>query len=887
MHIESTGYSAADLIPDVYASIFMQSSVCMAVVNADFLLIDANSACLNFFGVSSISELQNVSPFKVNSIPEHTKSILLRGKRTQLTHTIIINSPESTKTHHQINNSLRDISLEINPLFDQSKKTAGFFYLITDISQIKKAQDSVTESEQLYTKAFQEHTAIKFIIDPDTGKIMDANNAAEHFYGWTKDQLKNMRIQDINTLSETEILHEMQDAKNNRRTFFKFQHRTAAGLVRDVEVFSSKIQIHGKELLHSIVHDVSDKIKTSELMKREREQLISILDSIDESIYVADTETYEFLFANKALMKQLNGTPIGSLCYKVLQGRDSPCPFCTNNILIRDYPNPYHWEYTNSHLKRTYSLHDRIIRWPDGRNVRLELAVDISERINAENALAVEKEQLFVTLRSIGDGVITTDIEGNIVLMNRVAEELTGWPLEDAQGKHLSTVFTIVNELTHEVSESPLDKVLSTGNITELANHTLLISRDGTQRIIADSGAPIKDKKGQTTGVVLVFRDTTEKQKFLEMTQNSQKLESLGILAGGLAHDFNNLLGGIYGYIDIARESSKEASVTQYLQKTINTIERARALTQQLLTFAKGGVPVKKAGNLFPFIQEAALFALSGSSITCNFIIADDLKPCIFDKNQIEQVIENLVINAVQAMSSGGSITISARNISVADNEHPILSQGEYVQISVKDTGCGISKEILPKIFDPFFTTKCQGQGLGLPTCYSIMSQHGGYIDVESRPGQGSTFRIYLPASESLPLVEENQTVVEHKGRGIFLVMDDEEIMREILNDMLKSFGYDVISTSNGNEAVEYAVKAVQTQKPLAGMIFDLTVPGGMGGLEAVTEIRKIDKTTPAFIASGYTDGCVMENPAAHGFCASINKPFKRAELMEMLEKYM
>lgn len=883
MSTESKMTLHENLLPDVYASIFMQSSVSMAVCDEDFRLIDANPACLKFFGASGIPDLQKSSPFNDNSIPEQTKAVLFSGETARLTHSLIINSSDNTKSYQSVSNIPKDVSLEIHPLFGQIKKPTGFFYIISDISKIEKA----AESEQLYTKAFQEHAAVKLIIDPGTGNIMDANKAAEHFYGWTKDQLKSMRVQDINTLSETEILNEMQDAKNNRRTFFKFQHRTAAGTLRDVEVFSSKIQIHGKELLHSIVHDVSDKIRASELIQKEREQLISILDSIDESIYVADTETYEFLFANKSLMKDLTGNPIGSLCYKVLQGRDSPCPFCTNNIIIRDYPNSYHWEYTNSHLKRTYSLHDRIIRWPDGRNVRLELAVDISDRIRAENALAVEKEQLFVTLRSIGDGVITTDIEGNIILMNRVAEELTGWPLEDARGKHLSTVFTIVNELTREVSENPLDKVLSTGNIVEFANHTLLISRDGTQRVIADSGAPIKDKNGQTTGVVLVFRDTTEKQKFLEMTQNSQKLESLGILAGGLAHDFNNLLGGIYGYIDIARESSKDASITQYLQKTINTIERARALTQQLLTFAKGGVPVKKIEYLFPFIQETAQFALSGSSVTCTFSIPPDLKPCSFDKNQIGQVIENLVINAVQAMNSGGSIQISARNISFSADDHPILSQGSYVEVSVKDSGTGIPKEILPKIFDPFFTTKCHGQGLGLPTCYSIMNQHGGYIDVESDPGSGTIFRIYLPASESPPCYDEKQIINEHKGNGIFLVMDDEEIMREILHDMLKTSGYDVVCTSNGKEAVEYAANAVRNQTPPAGMIFDLTVPGGMGGLEAATEIRKFDTTTPAFIASGYTDGSVMENPEAYGFNASIIKPFKRSELMEMLEKHM
>lgn len=637
-----------------------------------------------------------------------------------------------------------------------------------------------------------------------------------------------------------------------------------------------------------VARDVTMQKQSDELLHNERKQLISIFDSIDESIYVADTNTYELLFANQALVRSLGKNPVGAICYRELQGKSVPCEFCTNEIILKRSPNSYSWEHYNPALNRTYVLHDRIIRWPDGRDVRLELAVDITAQKNVEERLAAEKERLSVTLRSIGDGVITTDVNGNIILMNKVAEELTGWKQNEAEGKNLDSVFTIINEITREPHENPAQKVLTTGAVIELANHTLMIARDGTERIIADSGAPIKDKDGHIIGVVLVFRDMTEKQRFLDITQNSQKLESLGVLAGGIAHDFNNLLGGIYGYIDMASgEVTEGETVSRYLSKAMSTIDRARDLTRQLLTFAKGGAPLQKVEKVFPFVLETVQFALSGASVTCNFNVPDDLWSCYYDKNQIGQVIDNLVINAIQAMPMGGKIVVTARNITLGEKEHPVLSNGDYVCVSIKDSGIGIPREILSRIFDPFFTTKSKGHGLGLATCYSIVNRHGGCIDVGSAPGKGTVFQVYLPAAEVVSASVDKQTTVQHRGRGTFVVMDDEEVMREILKGMLKSFGYDVVCKNNGRDAVDYFNVELKANRQISGMIFDLTVPGEMGGMEAVAEVRKTNSRIPVFVSSGYADGPVMKNPAEYGFTASICKPFRQVELMEILQKHM
>lgn len=238
-------------------------------------------------------------------------------------------------------------------------------------------------------------------------------------------------------------------------------------------------------------------------------------------------------------------------------------------------------------------------------------------------------------------------------------------------------------------------------------------------------------------------------------------------------------------------------------------------------------------------------------------------------------------------MPVGGTIELTARNITLAKKEHPTLEKNNYVKISVKDFGIGIPKELISRIFDPFFTTKAKGHGLGLATCYSIIKRHGGCIDVESEPGKGSTFHIYLPASLNSVSVLMDKPVIHHKGSGTFLIMDDEEVMRETIRDMLMSLGYTVVCKDDGKDAVEYFASEIKVKREITGMIFDLTVPGGMGGKAAVEEIRLLNTEIPVFVASGYAEDPVMKNPAEYGFTASICKPFRRSELSEMLNKHL
>ncbi len=517
---------------------------------------------------------------------------------------------------------------------------------------------------------------------------------------------------------------------------------------------------------------------------------------------------------------------------------------------------------------------------------------DITDRRNAEEELrktqsilkaALDQSQAGIAIANAPDGKLRYVNDAGLLIrggsrdaiVNGVGLDryVASWQIFDLDGSPLRT------------DEVPLARAIMFG---ETNKREFIVRRDsGEDRVVLANAAPIKDDTGKVFAAVVVFLDTTEIRKYQQDVERSQKLEALGLLAGGIAHDFNNILGGFFGYLDLARSISSNDKVNSYLGKAAQGIDRARGLTQQLLTFAKGGSPIIDRDSLGPFLQESAEFAMSGSTLSCAFDIPNNLWDGYYDKNQLSQVLNNIIINAQQAMPNGGCIQISASNLELAPAQHPNLPAGNYVKISFKDSGIGIPKEYLGRIFDPFYTTKPKGHGLGLASSYSIIRRHKGWIDVESEPGKGSVFHLYIPAATTKGSQSDTEQQIDHHGSGLFLVMDDEEAMRETIGAMLELFGYQAILTSCGEEAIQIAQERHKTGQAIAGMIFDLTIPGGMGGKAAVGEIRKLYPQTPIFVASGYAEDPVMANPLRYGFSASICKPFISTELSRLLETHM
>ncbi|MFZ5951449.1 MAG: PAS domain-containing hybrid sensor histidine kinase/response regulator [Candidatus Rifleibacteriota bacterium] len=532
-----------------------------------------------------------------------------------------------------------------------------------------------------------------------------------------------------------------------------------------------------------------------------------------------------------------------------------------------------------------------VLRDENGKAIRmLGVNRDITESRLAEQAIEASEKRYRGLLSNMDVGVVVHRPDTTIAMNNPQAAALLGLTDEQMLGKlaldpHWKFLDRNNNPLP--LDEYPVNRVLKSRQ--PIKNQFLGVVRPLTNDIVwlVVNGFPVMNDAGAIEEILINFIDVTEHTKMENELLKIQKIDALGLLAGGIAHDFNNLMGGIFAYIDMAREESNESKVTSYLEKAMKTMERARALTQQLLTFAKGGAPVQEIGSLIPFIRETAQFALSGASISCDVVIQEDLWACNFDRNQICQALDNILINAKQAMSDGGSIELSARNVTLAEMEHSTLTSGNYVKISIKDCGVGIPKEILPRIFDPFYSTKAAGHGLGLATCYSIIRRHGGCIEVESMPGKGSTFHVYLPAiKDSVSSLTESSTE-KHKGNGTILVMDDEEIIQNTFQEMFKILGYTVVCRKDGKEAIEFVSSEIKAGREIAGMVFDLTIPGGMGGKEAIAEIRNLGLKTPAFVTSGYAEDPIMANPEEYGFTASICKPFRMAELSKMLNKHL
>ena len=516
------------------------------------------------------------------------------------------------------------------------------------------------------------------------------------------------------------------------------------------------------------------------------------------------------------------------------------------------------------------------------------MEVDITARREAEQALAAEKERLNVTLRSIADGVITTDTAGRVVLMNKVAELLTGWTQADAAGKLLSAVFKLLNARTHQPTEDPVTEILQAEGTLEISSRTAILPHPLSEWIIAYSSAPIRNAAGELVGAVVVFRDISVEQKMAEERLRASKLESIGILAGGIAHDFNNILTVIIGNLSVMKLAlaPTDKNLPQ-LEEAEKASLRAKNLTRQLLTFAKGGAPIRQPASIAELIRESTGFALSGSNVRCDFSFAPELWTVEVDPGQISQVIDNLVINAVQAMPKGGALRVRAENVELGDPAGVDLPAGKYIRILVEDEGEGIPREQLPKIFDPYFTTKPTGTGLGLATAYSIVARHNGSITVQSAVGVGTTFEIHLPASvkQLSPLPESKSGLTGGEGR--VLIMDDDDFIRELASSMLRHLGYHPETARDGEEAIRRYTEARASGQPFDALIIDLTIPGGMGGQEAIQHLRQIDPGFKAIVSSGYSNDPVMANHREYGFAGVMAKPYRIQDLANVLQEVL
>ena len=507
---------------------------------------------------------------------------------------------------------------------------------------------------------------------------------------------------------------------------------------------------------------------------------------------------------------------------------------------------------------------------------------NITERKRAEEELR-ETEERFRRLVELSPDMILVHSEGKIVLINRAGtkllgaanpEQIVGQSLMDfVHPGHRETVKERIRQI-QEGRELPLME-------------QKILRLDGTE--VDVESAEIRFSYRGKPVVQVVARDITERKRMQGELLRVQKLESIGILAGGIAHDFNNILTAILGNISLAKMyANPEDKICKKLTEAEKASVRAKDLTQQLLTFSKGGQPIVKTAPVTKLLKDTTSFALTGSNVRCEFSMSEDLWPVEMDEGQMSQVINNLVINAVKSMPKGGTIKVRAENATVGTErtKQSLPLEGEnYVKISIQDEGIGIPKEHLQKIFDPYFTTRKKGSGLGLAISYSIVQKHHGYITAESELGVGTTFHIFLPASEKEVITERHAKEIVRGEKGRVLIMDDEEIVRDVASGMLEHIGYEVEVAKDGAEAIALYKQTQESQVPFDVVILDLTVPGGMGGKETIEKLIELDPQAKAIVSSGYSTDPVMSEFREYGFSSVVSKPYKIEELREALHK--
>ncbi len=514
-------------------------------------------------------------------------------------------------------------------------------------------------------------------------------------------------------------------------------------------------------------------------------------------------------------------------------------------------------------------------------DVNVKLRCEITERRRTEDALR-EKEGRYRTLAEFAsDWVFWRGPDGKLIYVAPACQSITGYgPWEFYADPGLAeSIIHPDDRAKWDVHRRAADVQGETGTI-----EFRILTKQGETRWINHVCRPVYGEDGTFLGVRGSNSNITERKRMEEEIQRASTLESLGILAGGIAHDFNNILTAILGNISLAKlELPQGGNAAARLGEAEKASVRARSLTQQLLTFSKGGAPIRNPASAEELIRETAAFALRGSNVRCRFDIPGDLRPVNVDEAQVSQVLNNVIINAAQAMPDGGVVDVRAANVDLGPGKEPPLARGEYVMISVRDNGVGIPRDNLARIFNPFFTTKEGGTGLGLTTAYSIIRRHEGTIRVDSEVGAGTTIAIYLPAVRHEPPRKNGESVTLAKGRGKVLVMDDEEVLRDLALEILDTIGYEGAAVKDGAEALAAYRDAMEAGRPFDVVIMDLTVPGGMGGREAVGKLLRMDPRAKAVVSSGYSNDPVMADYRGHGFCGVIAKPYSIHEIGAVL----
>jgi PAS domain S-box-containing protein len=624
---------------------------------------------------------------------------------------------------------------------------------------------------------------------------------------------------------------------------------------------------------------------------RESEQRFEqIFNNVTDAIFIHDAATGKIVDVNQTMCRLFGFTREEALALKAGDASLNSPPYSEAEAM----------EWMRRAAHGTPQIFDWCAKKKDGTLFWVEVSMrhavigsddriivlvrDITERRQKDESLRQSRELLQLQFSRMPIACIVWGKDYRVQSWNPAAEKIFGYAEKEAMGRAANEL--IIPDNVRANTDAVWSRLMAGELIANSVNEN--ITKDGRTILCEWTNTPLRDRDSAIIGVISMVQDITDRKEREQEQLKMQKLESLGVLAGGIAHDFNNIMTAILGNISLVRmKMPPDNPWYRQLEDAESASYRAKNLTQQLLTFSKGGIPHKKTMALEQLIRDSANFALRGVNVRCDFRIEEGLLLVDIDEGQIGQVFSNLVINACQAMPSGGVVRIEARNVYLWEMSGLPLPEGRYVEISIEDQGLGIPEENLQKIFDPYFTTKQKGSGLGLAITYSIIKNHDGHIAVRSRLGAGTTFIIYLPASERVLAGPETLFEKNIRGYGRILLMDDEEIVRKVTGEILKVLGYEVEFAQDGAEAITLYAKAMESGRPFDAVIMDLTIPGGIGGREAIQKLRELDPNVKAIVSSGYSQDPILADFAAYGFRAALAKPFSSSTLSSVLYKVL
>lgn len=762
-----------------------------------------------------------------------------------------------------------------------------------DITAQKKALQELPQREQQLRVLFDTSQAGILMVSPQ-GIITFANQRMAAMFGCTLDELIGSGY--------SEHLHPDQHSAGDER-----MRRLIAGEIDHVHNERHYIRKDGSDFwghlsgrryedeqgrlisLVGVIADITEMKRTEEKLKQREQQFASLADNLPDVVARFD-RAHRHLYVNRQI-ETVTGLSVNDYLGK------------TNRELGMPPELLEQWEKALSSVFDSGEIVKIRFAFPAADGIRhcesrlvpergedgtvetvLGIVRDITEAVQAEQLL-IESEQRYRRLVEQSPAWIwRSDVELKNLYSNNYIEKMLGYSIEEYQQMDIRT---LVHHDDQELFLKTAEEAVSSGRDW---NGIVLrwLARDGSWRFVESSGGPIFDEKGFVSGLQGIDTDITERRLLQQEQEKNQRLESLGLLAGGIAHDFNNILTGIVGNISLARMMiDSDHRAAERLEQCEKAAKRASELTQQLLTFARGGEPVKKAIDIFRLVNESVSFTLRGSSVKGLLELPDGLWNIEADEGQINQALNNLLINAVQAMPEGGTVTVRGENCVSDIGAQP---SGRHVRLTVKDTGIGIAPDQLARVFDPYFTTKKSGTGLGLASVYSIVTRHGGTVTVSSQLGVGSQFVICLPAAADLPAPETDNCEIGSAGRisgRRVLVMDDEELIRDVVFMMLSELGCLPDQCSDGSAAVELYRAALEQGRPYDAVILDLTVPGGMGGLEAARQIRMLNGNARLLVSSGYCNDAVAAELNRHGFSGAVMKPYTLKTLSDELGRIL